>query len=169
LQAYEHVRTARLVVSAESDRLIYELGTDHGVVRVDALTGKPLELLSQAAIEHLATRYYAGSARIERTTLLQQLPTEARGRQAPLWRVDFDDRLATSFYLSPQTGSLITRRHRFWRIYDALWMLHIMDYGAERDDPHNQLLRGSAAVAIALTLSGLLLLFFSFRPRRKRS
>jgi hypothetical protein len=48
--------------------------------------------------------------------------------------VDFDDWLQTTLYLHPDTGALVTRRHRLWRWYDFQWMLHIMDYG-DRETP----------------------------------
>ena len=90
---------------------------------------------------------------------------EIQTRALPLWRVDFDDWLQTSLYLHPDTGTLVTRRHRFWRWFDFLWMLDIMDYKA-RMDVNNGLLRVMTALGLVTVLSGAWLLYFSFRPRR---
>ena len=38
------------------------------------------------------------------------------------------------------TGELVTRRHELWRVFDFVWMLHIMDYDT-REDVNNPLLR----------------------------
>ena len=79
--------------------------------------------------------------------------------------MDFDDAGSTAFYVSPDDGSLITRRHTYWRIFDFAWMLHIMDY-EERADVNNTLLRISAGLGLVLSVLGMWLLFFSFRRRR---
>jgi hypothetical protein len=59
----------------------------------------------------------------------------------------------------------VTRRHRLWRWFDFLWTLHIMDY-VEREDMNNGLLRVSTVLGVVTTLSGVWLLFFSFRRAR---
>jgi uncharacterized iron-regulated membrane protein len=147
---------------------VYELSTRQGRVLVDAVSGVQLSPLPQARIEALARMYYAGDGEIGRTELITAAPVEIRGREPPVWRIDFDDALATSFYVDPDTGALITRRHRYWRLFDTFWMLHIMDYGYERDDMNNLLLRFASAAGVVFGLTGLWLLFFSFRRRPVR-
>jgi ferredoxin len=77
---------------------------------------------------------------------------------------DFDDRFNTTFYIDPYSGALATRRHRYWRIFDFLFMLHIMDYSG-RTDFNNVLIIIVALVAIWLGISGFILLFGSFSWR----
>jgi hypothetical protein len=101
------------------------------------------------------------------TRIERDVPLEARGRAAPLWRADFDDRLATSLYLHPDTGRLLTRRHRFWRWFDLLWSLHVMDY-RERENVNGALLRAASVLALATALSGLWLAVYAFRGARRR-
>jgi hypothetical protein len=60
----------------------------------------------------------------------------------------------------------VSRRHELWRIFDFLWMLHIMDYET-RDNVNNWLLRGFTLLAFTTALSGTWLLWFAF-PRRRR-
>ncbi len=86
---------------------------------------------------------------------------EIQTRRLPLWRVDFADRFSTSFYIDPYTGALATRRHQYWRIFDFLWMLHIMDY-SDREDFNNPLIIFVALIAIWLGISGFILLFGTF-------
>jgi uncharacterized iron-regulated membrane protein len=65
-------------------------------------------------------------------------------------------------YIDAVTGEVVARRNDLWRFYDFFWMLHIMDYGA-REDFNNNLLRSSAALGWFFALSGIWLLFYSFR------
>jgi uncharacterized iron-regulated membrane protein len=165
---YEAVTAATLRAMPDTKQPVYELTTGSGRILVDAASGAQISPLPQARIESLARLYYAGAGDIEGMELLDAAPVEIRGRNLPIWRIDFDDALATSFYLDPGTGTLVTRRHRFWRLFDAFWMLHIMDYGYERDDMNNLLLRFASAAGAAFGLTGLWLLFFSFRRRARR-
>jgi hypothetical protein len=64
----------------------------------------------------------------------------------------------------PGSGELVTRRHRFWRWFDFLWMLHIMDYES-RENVNNALLRVATGVGVTLALSGLWLVYFRFLRR----
>lgn len=145
---------------------IYDITTNGRKVLVDAESGRQLSPLSQGAIREIARNYYAGARTLAALTLIERDPqSEIQTRALPLWRVDFDDWLQTSLYLHPDTGTLVTRRHRFWRWFDFLWMLHIMDYEA-REDVNNGLLRVATALGLVTVLSGAWLLYFSFRPRR---
>ncbi len=71
-----------------------------------------------------------------------------------------------TLYLSPETGELVSRRHELWRIFDFVWMLHIMDY-EERENVNNWVLRTFTWAAVAMALSGAWLLLYNL-PRRKR-
>jgi len=82
--------------------------------------------------------------------------------------MDFDDRFSTTFYISQDNGQLVTRRHQYWRIFDFLWMLHIMDY-VNRSDMHNLLLKVSQIIGLVFVLTGFWLLYFRLKPRRKRA
>ena len=148
---------------------VYELTAAGRKVLVDAASGQQLSPLSAGMIRGLARSYYAGSGQLSAVTLLEhEVPMEVRGRAPPLWRVDFDDWLQTTLYLHPDTGALVTRRHRVWRWYDFQWMLHIMDYG-DREAPTGVVPRVATVLGTVTVLSGVWLLYFSFwRPRAAR-
>jgi hypothetical protein len=148
---------------------VYELTAAGRKVLVDAASGQQLSPLATGMIRQLARSYYAGSGQLSSVTLLEdEVPMEVRGRAPPLWRVDFDDWLQTTLYLHPDTGALVTRRHRLWRWYDFQWMLHIMDYG-EREEPSGAVPRIATVLGAVTVLSGVWLLYFSFwRPRAAR-
>ena len=121
---------------------------------------KVLGNLDEASVRVLAQTYYAGTGKIESTTLIENNPPREIGaRPLPLWRVDFDDAWGSTLYISPVTGALATRRHTLWRVFDFLWMLHIMDYD-EREDINNAVLRSVSILAFLLVLSGIWYLYF---------
>jgi len=145
---------------------VYELTAAGRRVLVDATNGHQLSPLSSGMIRQLARSYYAGNGQLSALQLLEHdVPMEVRGRAAPLWRADFDDWLETTLYLHPDTGALVARRHRLWRWYDFLWMLHIMDYG-EREAPTGVVPRVATVLGAITVASGVWLLYFSFWPRR---
>jgi hypothetical protein len=151
------------------DTPVYEVTAAGRKVLLDAANGQQLSPLSAGMIRQLARSYYAGSGQLSAVQLLEhEVPMEVRGRAAPLWRAEFDDWLETTLYLHPDTGALLARRHRLWRWYDFLWMLHIMDYG-ERESATGIVPRIATVLATVTVLSGVWLLYFSFwRPRRAR-
>lgn len=145
---------------------VYELTAPGRTVLVDAQNGNQISPLSEDHIQQLARLYYAGRGQLSAANLLERdRPLEIQTRALPLWRADFDDFLETSLYLHPDTGALVTRRHRFWRWFDFFWMLHIMDYDT-RDDMNNGLLRATTVLGTLAALSGVWLLYFSFRRKR---
>ena len=142
-----------IVASAEEPKLI------------DAATGLALPPPSEADIRKLADHWFTGEERLSRVQLIHELPGEIRGREPPVWRADFDGWNKPTLYFSPATGELLTRRHELWRIFDFVWMLHIMDYET-RDNVNNWLLRPFTWGALLMALSGVWLLLYSF-PWRK--
>ena len=145
---------------------VYELTAAGRRVLLDATNGQQLSPLSSGMIRQLARSYYAGNGQLSAVQLLEHDVTmEVRGRAAPLWRADFDDWLETTLYLHPDTGALVAQRHRLWRWYDFLWMLHIMDYGV-REAPTGVVPRVLTVLGAVTVASGVWLLYFSFWRRR---
>lgn len=145
---------------------VYEITRTSGKVLIDSSTGQQLSPLSGDRIQSLARSYYAGKGALESVALItSDPPMEIQTRPLPLWRADFDDWLETSLYIHPDAGTLVTRRHRFWRWFDFVWMFHIMDYDT-RTDMNNGLLRATTVLGLITALSGGWLLYFSFRRRR---
>jgi uncharacterized iron-regulated membrane protein len=143
-------------VTTADDRYLYE-----------PETGDLKSPLDKQTARQIAEYHFDGNAPILTAALISSNPPmEIQTRRLPLWRIDFADRFATSFYIDPYTGALATRRHQYWRIFDFLWMLHIMDY-EERADAHNPLLIAAQLTGLSFAISGSWLLFFSFSGRRK--
>lgn len=148
------------------DRPTYILSGSGKQTLIDARTGKTLPPPSQAQVRELADKWFIGDEKLARVYLVHDLPGEVRGRKPPLWRAEFEGWNKPTLYFSPATGELLTRRHELWRVFDFVWMLHIMDYD-ERENVNNWLLRTFTFAALAMAVSGAWLLIYSF-PRRKR-
>jgi len=148
-------------------REVFEVREFSGIATlVDAHSGARVGPLDITAAQQLAVSLYRGKAPVQSVEWLDQAPQEVSTRPVPLWRVSFADRSETSLYLSPNTGELLAKRHDLWRWFDLLWMLHIMDYDT-RDDINNRLLQFASWIGLAFSLSGVWLLFYSFRRRAR--
>ena len=146
---------------------VYVLKAEGGETAVDAHTGNPLVPPTEAEIRAIARATYTGNQPIASAALITDIPGEIRGRKPPLWRVEFDQWNKPTLYFSPLTGELLSRRHELWRIFDFVWMLHIMDYD-ERENVNNTLLRVFTWGAVLMALSGAWLLLFAFPKKKKK-
>ena len=165
----EYPEASEIVLTSWVGKPVYRVGAPSGSHLVNADTGAEISPLSREDAIAVARFHYTRTAKVTGATLLTDkadAPSEIQARPLPLWRIDFDDAGSTAFYVSPNDGSLVTRRHTYWRIFDFAWMLHIMDY-EERADVNNTLLRISAGLGLAMSMLGMWLLFFSFKRRRR--
>jgi len=169
------VAAAAAVPGAETARLswllhqpVYIVRAESGEQLLDAVSGEALPPPSKELIRQVAEHWFTGPEQLARLELITDLPSEVRGRKPPLWRAEFDGWNKPTLYLSPESGQLLTRRHELWRIFDFLWMLHIMDYET-RDNVNNWLLRGFSMLALTTVLTGAWLLWFAFARKRRKA
>lgn len=143
---------------------VFEVKNGHGdVVLVHAINGIILSPLSEELVRDVALSRYAGKNKINNIQLIRDPVIEYRSNY-PVWRIDFNDSNKTSFYISPDNGDLKAVRSNIWRIYDFLWMLHIMDYSGRENFNHWWLIL-AAFLAVSVSVTGVGLFFFSFRKR----
>lgn len=152
-----------LALAMLDGRPVYRLKTGTESLLVDARSGARLSPLPQDFAERLARADYAGEAEVAGVDWVDTPGMEYRERALPLWRVRFADDRATALYVSPATGDIVARRNDLWRLFDFVWMLHIMDYEG-REDFNHPLLIATAASALLFLVTGLVMLVFSFRP-----
>ena len=132
----------------------------------DPDSGALLPPLSAADAVHEVTARYTGEAKVQSATRTdpKDPPIELRRRIAA-WRVAMDD--GTHFYVDAGSGAIVARRTGWWRFYDLMWGVHIMDLKT-REDAHNPLTIGFAIAALAMSLLALVLLPMTIRKRRKK-
>lgn len=163
--AQDNPQATAISLSMMNGRATAEITAPDAILLHDIGDGKIVSQIDKVAVKKLAKSYYAGSGAIETLSLISANPPHEIGsRPLPLWRVDFDDAWGTTLYISTTTGALATRRHTLWRVFDFVWMLHIMDYD-EREDINNTLLRIVSILAFLLVLSGVWYLYFRLNAR----
>jgi len=128
---------------------------------VDAATGQAMTPLTEAEARQFAAALYEGTGRPVAVRHFAEAPQET-GKEGPLWRVDFDDAEHTSFYLSPETGELASRRSNVWRLYDFFWRIHILDFKTG-DNFNHPVIIGAAALTLPVVVTGLILLWIRLR------
>jgi hypothetical protein len=143
------------------DTYVYEATTPSGVRLLDAVSGAPIAV-DAAKARALAVARYSGQAPVASVTRVADTTLETRDLELPVWRVEFADADHTTLLVSEKTGEVLGAKTDAWRLWDIAWMLHIMDYG-ERQSFNHPLIITLATGAAWLALSGLILLFRSFR------
>ncbi len=133
----------------------------------DPATGMWLpEIRAIAASQEVMARYTgtASVASVSRTDP-ENPPLDLR-RPIPAWQVAMSD--GTHFYVDARSAEIVATRTRFWRFYDWMWGLHIMDLKT-REDTHNPLIIGFAIASLLTTLLALAMLPLTIRRRRNRA
>ena len=122
----------------------------------DPATGRLLPRLGAAEAQAEVLSRYTGTARLLAVTRVDPAhPPLELNRPLDAWQVRMDD--GTHFYVDAGSGEVVARRTRFWRVYDFMWGLHIMDL-QERRQTHNPWVVAFALLALVMTLMALVLL-----------
>jgi hypothetical protein len=141
---------------------------DNGPTRLaDPASGVLLPALSAAdAVREVTSRYTGRSGvRAVTRTDADKPPIDLR-RPIAAWQVAMND--GTRFYVDAGSGEIVALRTRWWRFYDLMWALHIMDLG-DREHAHNPLTVSLGIAALVMSLLALVLLPLSTRWRRRRA
>ena len=147
------------------DRPLAEVAfADGGRALVDLEGAALLSPLDAGWARRIAEADYAGEADIAAVELIRGDPPQEYRGPLPVWRVALADDEETTLYISPESGRVLARRNRIWRLYDFFWMLHIMDYD-ERVDFNHPLLVTAALIAFLMAASGLGLMFWRLGRR----
>lgn len=158
----------RLSLEIVGDRVVYAVETaSEDKALFDAQTGSRLSPIDQAFAREIAEGAIADDEPAARLTLIgRDPPIEYRGA-LPVWRADFEDADNLSVYVDASTGRVTARRSDLWRVYDFMWALHIMDY-RERENFDHPLLVVVTALALLMTIAGIVLLFIRLPQRFRR-
>jgi len=143
---------------------VYEATSAAGVALFSARSGEKISPITEEKARVVAERDYVGDAKIVKLELMSETPYEYRST-LPVWRADFDDKFHTRLYISRDTGEIVSRRNDIWRVFDFLWMLHIMDYDG-RDNFNNPLLKAASATGLIFALSGAVMVVLRLRQGR---
>jgi uncharacterized iron-regulated membrane protein len=136
-------------------------GSSRGQVFVRLLEGdgsRVLPRLSAETAERRALAWLVSPGAVRSVEWIEQVEADAeiRGRAPPFWKVSFNTPESLNLYLDAWTGEILARRTTRWRVFDFLWMLHILDFET-RDDFNHPLLQVAAALGLIIALSGIVL------------
>ncbi|MDG5747204.1 PepSY domain-containing protein [Qipengyuania sp. XHP0207] len=152
-------------VAMQGDRAVWFLTReDGGIERYPADDeAAPLPEIDEAYVRALVAEKISGGGRIARIARFEaaQVPFDFR-RPMPVWQAALDD--GTHVYVGAETGEIEAVRTRWWRLFDFVWGLHIMDLET-REDTHHPILVLFAAMSVIGALLGCILMF---RRRKAR-
>ncbi|MDG6078450.1 hypothetical protein E3U23_04495 [Erythrobacter litoralis] len=144
-------------------RIIYLDGTSERF-RAD---GNPMAPLSEIEARLIVAETIVGGDQVidARRFDADDPPRDFRRPEA-VWQVALAD--GTHVYVGIETGEIEAVRTRWWRIFDFMWSLHIMDL-QEREDTSHPTLVLFTGLALLGTLIGMILLFRRRRSAAKQS
>jgi hypothetical protein len=149
------VSSLKLVKRADGPRWVVDFA-DGDSRLADPATGALLPTLGAAdAAREVASRY-TGKANVVETSRVEadSPPLELR-RAMDGWRVRMGD--DTHFYVDSRTGEIVARRTAWWRFYDLMWGIHIMDLQG-REDTNNPWVVSFGVLSLGMVLLALILL-----------
>lgn len=138
---------------------------DGKVSRLDYASGEPLAPLTGEDARALVAEKIEGGDKVRSVTFFEaeQVPFDFR-RPVPVWQVALED--GAHIYVGRDTGAIEAVRTRWWRWFDVMWGLHIMDL-SEREDTSHPILILFAALALIGALLGSILMFRRRKARVK--
>jgi len=160
LQAYPDAKAIKLVKFMGLQ--VYHFTVEEDKLVINATTGKRLPLVDQESAKNIANYYYSGAEDIASNKLIssaKNMPAELSPRHLPVWQVTFNHFAQPTFYISQQTGAIVTKRHDYWRLFDWMWRFHIMDYD-DGENVANWFLFVVALFGCLAALTGAVLTYF---------
>ncbi len=136
---------------------------DGSTARFNALDGVMIEPLDEQEARELVAKTIKGGNMIAAMRLFaaDKVPFDFR-RPIDVWQAELAD--GTRIYVGQYTGEIEAVRTRWWRLFDFMWGLHIMDLEAREDTSHPILIL-FAALGLTGSLLGTILMF---RRRKAR-
>ena len=153
-----------ITLEPRADGPRWEIDFGDGESRLaDPHTGALLPRLGAADAAREVMARYTGQAKVIETSRIDAdaPPLELR-RAMNGWRVKMDD--DTHFYVDGGSGEIVAKRTRWWRIYDFMWGLHIMDLQG-REETNNPWIVTFAMLSLGMVLLALTLLPMTIRRR----
>lgn len=158
--------TTKIELIKLREQLVYRLTGRDGALYLYGTTGEPLPRLTETEARDIATSVFLGEGDIANIRWITKgnAPAELGSRSLPVWQITYDDLFESTIYISGFSGDVSAVRSDIWRVFDFLWMLHIMDY-EERSDFNNPLVILASSIGCFIALSGLLMLINTMRHK----
>lgn len=134
-------------------------------VLIDVEGQRILSPLDEAAATAIARAHIGAALGVREARLVTEASPQYRGA-LPAWRIAFEDGEGLAVYVAADTGRVTARRSDLWRVYDALWALHIMDW-RDHENFNNGLLILASFLSLTMTVAGFVLIPYRLLPRRR--
>lgn len=125
--------------------------------------GEQLPELTETDARTIVAQNIVGGDKVVSSTFFAKddVPIDFR-RPMDVWQVALED--GTNVYVGGRTGEIAAVRTRFWRVFDFMWGLHIMDLET-RAKTHHPILVFFTSLAVVMVIFGTVLMF---RRRKKK-
>ncbi|MEL1250689.1 hypothetical protein [Aurantiacibacter gilvus] len=141
---------------------------DGGRYRYSPTDGRLYNPLLEEGAREVAEAAFAGDAELQRVTYFpaDSVPMDFRW-PVNVWQAHFSD--DTNLYIAAQTGEVLAVRTDWWRTFDFVWGLHIMDLQTRDLETQSQFNHITLLVFAILSVFGALLgCTLMFRRRKAR-
>tara|TARA_Y100000296_G_C5137276_1_gene238907 strand:- start:83 stop:790 length:708 start_codon:yes stop_codon:yes gene_type:complete len=169
--ADDYPKASQVALTQRMGKPLYSfINGEHGKVAINAETGAVRPLVDEIEAKEIAKYYYAMNHDIDSTTLIKSvadMPAELSPRHLPVWRVTFEQFATPTLYISQQTGTIVAKRHDYWRLFDWMWRFHIMDYD-DGENVSNWLLFLVATLGLMAAITGAVLTYFRVFSSNKK-
>ena len=152
-----------VATAMQGDRAITTLTYADGAIDRFAEDGTQLAPVTDVEARLIVAERIVGGDRVVSVTRFDaaDVPFDFR-RPVDVWQVALED--GTHVYVGRHTGAIESVRTRWWRVFDFVWGLHIMDLQTREDTSHPILI----LFAILGVLGSLLGCILMFRRRKAR-
>ncbi len=125
--------------------------------------GTQLPLLGEIAARAIVAEQIKGGEKVVSATRFdaEDTPFDFR-RPIPVWQIALED--GAHIYVNEQTGEIAAVRTKWWRVFDFMWGLHIMDLKTREDTSHPILIL-FAILGVIGSLLGCILMFRRSKAR----
>lgn len=134
----------------------------------NALTGEHRSPVDSSTAGRIALDHLRFAGTINRIYRITETGPhhEYREKPIPAFAVEVKGPRTYTVYVGQETGQVHSIRHQQWRIFDFLWMMHILDFKS-RDNINNILLRTFSLLGMITLLSGYALFWVSRRKKKQ--
>ncbi len=152
-------------LAMQGGRPVWRVTFENGALaRLDARSGTPLAAVTAAQARNLVATHIKGGDAVASVRLFtSDQPAFDFRRPLAAWQVALKD--GTHIYVGRDTGEIEAVRSRWWRVFDFMWGLHIMDLQTREDSSHPVLILFTALAVLGSLLGTALM----FRRRKART
>jgi len=149
---------------------VYRMYSDTNIVMINAKTGQIRPPLNKNEAINFAKQLFKPNNNVNSVEYITKSNSnkhsQYRGGPIPAWAISFNHPSNSVIYISSKEGNFETLRNQQWRLFDFLWMLHVMDFNT-RENINNWLLRGFSILGLLTISSGFLLFYQSSKTIKK--